>query len=583
VEIIGDSQHDQKRGRRDLFKPMTASEQKKMDEETAYFIYSTGSALSLCEHPSFIKYVKLLNPAAATVPSQRRISGTLLNDCFDKGTAELEHKISTCGYMTLGTVTQTNVNGQSIINYVGMNSESFHFLLNSKDTESESSHTAESLKEDYSLYIERYKDRVAGGVTDNTSANRSMWRELSSHFPELFFYGCHCHNTHLLVQMIFKTPTSTSSSSSLYPLQEYATLVDHAMEVCKFFGRGVQKQFLIQDDLSAENDSHRCLKLSCESRWGSIQVMLTELLNKLSTLSDLVSTNDWTNQGSGRNRERRQLIHDFILDPTTRSRLKTALEILSPIERAGREQSNNFFLSDVHHQWRHLETAFDEIADLSAAQRSFIKEKVADRWEFLRQDCHVMAYLLDPRYGHLENISRGTRDPMVDTLFSYLKKQHPNKPPEDIELEIVRYLHVIDAESDLTLRVLRRNDRTVLKWWRGERRSFPILSAVAVRIFSLVSSTAAVERSFQRQETIHKKLRAHLTEKICQKLTFIRMNPTLYDRNCSNHESILSMMDPDSISSDSTNDLDEEVTEHADREFYLDPHDQDQEEADTVI
>jgi hypothetical protein len=126
----------------------------------------------------------------------------------------------------------------------------------------------------------------------------------------------------------------------------------------------------------------------------------------------------------------------------------------------------------------------------------------------------------------------------------------------------------------MRLRVLRRDDRTVLNWWRDERRSFPILSCVALRIFSLVSSTAAVERSFKIQGTIHTKLRNRLTAMVCQKLTFIRVNPTLYDRNCSNHESILSMMDPDSISSDPTNDLDEQVTQHADLEFYLDPHDQ---------
>jgi hypothetical protein len=92
-----------------------------------------------------------------------------------------------------------------------------------------------------------------------------------------------------------------------------------------------------------------------------------------------------------------------------------------------------------------------------------------------------MAY---PRYGHLENISRQTRKPMVDTLFSYLKKQYPNKPHEVIELEITDYLHAIDDESDMRLRVLRRNDRTVLNWWRDERRTFPILSCVALRIFS---------------------------------------------------------------------------------------------------
>jgi hypothetical protein len=76
----------------------------------------------------------------------------------------------------------------------------------------------------------------------------------------------------------------------------------------------------------------------------------------------------------------------------------------------------------------------------------------------------------------------------------------------------------------------------------------------AVSLFA----SSAVERSFKIQGTIHTKLRNRLTAKVCQKLTFIRVNPTPM---ISNHESILSMMDPDSISSDPTNDLDEQVTQ----------------------
>jgi hypothetical protein len=80
--------------------------------------------------------------------------------------------------------------------------------------------------------------------------------------------------------------------------------------------------------------------------------------------------------------------------------------------------------------------------------------------------------------------------------------------------------------------VLRRNDTTVSNWSRNERRSFPITSSVALRIFSLVSSTAAVERSFKIQGTIHTKLRNRLTAKVCQKLT-------LYDRNYSNQSRLI--------------------------------------------
>lgn len=85
-----------------------------------------------CENPSFIRFVSTMR-FGATVPSRKRIATTLLKTWYDRGCDEMEKYIEKSEYLTLGTDAWTNVAGNSIINYVAMNSESI-LLLNSVDT-----------------------------------------------------------------------------------------------------------------------------------------------------------------------------------------------------------------------------------------------------------------------------------------------------------------------------------------------------------------------------------------------------------------------------------------------------------------
>ena len=139
------------------------------------------------------------------------------------------------------------------------------------------------------------------------------------------------------------------------------------------------------------------------------------------------------------------------------------------------------------------------------------------------------------------------------------------------------YLRIIDDESDsdFRLRQLRSNVLTVLRWWQDECSAFPILSKLALRVFSLVSSTAAVERTFKVQGSIHTKLRNRLKSEVCKKLTFVRVNSGLY-QNLTLPESILAMTDPDLVSTDPQNDLGEEVTVSFETEFEIDPNQEDE-------
>ena len=73
-----------------------------------------------------------------------------------------------------------------------------------------------------------------------------------------------------------------------------------------------------------------------------------------------------------------------------------------------------------------------------------------------------------------------------------------------------------------------------LTWWQKYSMHFPLLSSLAIKLFSLVVSTSSVERTFKIQGNIHTKARNRLHDIKCSMLMTIKMNsPLLTMRKCS--------------------------------------------------
>jgi hypothetical protein len=66
--------------------------------------------------------------------------------------------------------------------------------------------------------------------------------------------------------------------------------------------------------------------------------------------------------------------------------------------------------------------------------------------------------------------------------------------------------------------------KSPLQWWMIEGRRFPLLQMIAVKVFSMTTSSAASERNFSTMGFIHTKLCNRLSPGTFEKLVFIRSN-----------------------------------------------------------
>jgi hypothetical protein len=166
-------------------------------------------------------------------------------------------------------------------------------------------------------------------------------------------------------------------------------------------------------------------------------------------------------------------------------------------------QSNSMHVSDVYHQWKQLISDLKE-SQFPQTQKTTILSTVTSRWDLLRSPCHTMAYYLDPRYfGYLINpMEKMEADGLI---ASYAV---PPELMENREVAIRAFNEDINNYKSMVLTyagVIQERAASpsfsVLVWWREYARDFPAISPLAIRLFSLVTSTASVERSFNNFQT----------------------------------------------------------------------------------
>eukprot|EP00474_Spongospora_subterranea_P005884 CRZ06342.1 hypothetical protein [Spongospora subterranea] len=68
--------------------------------------------------------------------------------------------------------------------------------------------------------------------------------------------------------------------------------------------------------------------------------------------------------------------------------------------------------------------------------------------------------------------------------------------------------------------------KTPYQYWLSDGAQWPLLQNIALRIFTLATTTASCERSFSSQGFIHSKLRNSLNPARVEKLMFIKTNCT---------------------------------------------------------
>lgn len=79
--------------------------------------------------------------------------------------------------------------------------------------------------------------------------------------------------------------------------------------------------------------------------------------------------------------------------------------------------------------------------------------------------------------------------------------------------------------------MLTKGSKTPLQYWLNDIAQWPDLQKVAVKLFSMATSSAASERIFSTMGFVHSQLRNSLKPSTVEKLVFIKSNlPAFYEQ-----------------------------------------------------
>ena len=95
------------------------------------------------------------------------------------------------------------------------------------------------------------------------------------------------------------------------------------------------------------------IKIVGETRWGSVRVMLECVDVNYGLLVGHVTGNGWLIDGTPAIKAKKNWIKDVITNPTFRTTLQKALQIVTPIDVAlKKSEKDNYFISDIYHDWK---------------------------------------------------------------------------------------------------------------------------------------------------------------------------------------------------------------------------------------
>ena len=166
----------------------------------------------------------------------------------------------------------------------------------------------------------------------------------------------------------------------------------------------------------------------------------------------------------------------------------------------------------------------------TAEEREYIVGAIKSRRDFINADCHGIAYLLDILY-----LGRKMDDDLtlrtVDQIWEYPLRVGQSTSPEEkssIRTEFDNYqlwARALKIKSPASFDQFDTGRRSMLNYFLtegGER--WPLLKNLAARIFSLVSTSACVERSNSVMGFIQNTFRSRLKHEKVVKLSYIKSN-----------------------------------------------------------
>ncbi len=162
---------------------------------------------------------------------------------------------------------------------------------------------------------------------------------------------------------------------------------------------------------------------------------------------------------------------------------------------------------------------------------------------------HGLSYLLDPRHIG-DKLPVDSRSSLEEVLINnHVDNVTPIDDGRKEKLYIQFMAYFISATKERQVnsfryKMLSKGSKTVLQYWQTDGCQWVDLQSVAVRLFSMATSSATSERNFSTMGFIHSKLRNSLSAKTIEKLVFIKSNMGAF-YSCPTSDDYISESDSD--------------------------------------
>ena len=385
---------------------MSDSERKQCDTELALAFFSGGVPFRFIENPHLLRATGLLRPGYKP-PSRRQLSNQLLDDCYSSLQAEISTEMSKATYVSLATDAWTNVNGESVINFIVLLPRPvFYEAVYTADN----SHTADYLADATAEIIRKIgTEKVVSVVMDNAAANTSATKKLQDTFKAtpLTCVGCAAHWLNLLAKDITK-------------LDVYRITLSHAVQVIKTFTNKHVVAAKFADLQLATYSRKIALQLPVETRWISRCNALGSLVDSKTALRQFCVLPELSSllSGSKEAEVKRNVLSDefWVMATELRAHLTPISGSILQLEK------ETGVLSAVYEQFQILSDFYKSSELPNAAEVLELFEK---RWIDYFSPAVAIARLLNPAYVGQQETSGSWRRRRCISGKRSMKRTHP--------------------------------------------------------------------------------------------------------------------------------------------------------------
>ena len=533
----------------------TSKRAKQLVNATAQFISLSLQPIRVVDEPSFRNLLCTADPRFE-LPHRTHFRTKVIPDLYYSVRGEIEAQLSSIDYCTITTDLWTSSHQhRSYISLTVHFVDSLKFDLNSlclQTLEVPKEHTADAIQQVLSSMFEEWNisSKVFGATTDNGQNIVNAIELLRlEHFP------CLAHTLQLGIKKVYSIPKVHTA------IARCKKLVEHFNKSTKETYRLREKQKMLQ------LEEHKLIQ-DCPTRWGSTLSMLQRVSEQQAAIAAVLI------EGKAQH---------LMPEGEEWSIIDNLIKILDPFQKITEVMSKEKFptISSVRPLlYKLLEKTLKIISSdntTTKAMKEAISKDLSNRYQTdtLKNVVNVTA-TLDPRYKELPFLSSAESKDIFDHLEQLLINMHlphdsedslelasdgrneeqsspiesPAKRPRNSEDEdkskfskllgdifetdmvpprlalvdkVRREMSLYKAEHVADL------DSNPLKWWSDRKHTYPLITKLVQKMFSIVATSVPSERLFSCSGNVISELRSCLLPENADKLIFLHENITQND------------------------------------------------------